>query len=407
MTAGDVVARIKAHLGVEWREATYRDTFKSGGPDIEIAGIATTCFVTLDVIRRATAKGLNLIVSHEDTFWNDRDDVAIVQADPLYARKRALLTASNVVVSPPPRPHARTASRFDLRRIGPRRGPRPQTRESTGVAPLRHPRDDAGSAGVRRPGAHGSTRAAVVGDPKAAITRVRLGVGYASPPVDDPEIDVLISGEQQETDGTFDSQPYAVDAAAIGLAKGLILLGHTVSEEAGMLEMARWLAGIVPELPVELVAGGEPVWDPRRADRVRTDQRASAVRPRRMWIPLGWRVAGDLDVARHADDLDSHGAPQAAFQPCLSGRRMRAWPERTAVGRSGSRPRCVARRACRRCPCRGPRRWGTPSSQEGPVADQVSSMLGTCARGGFRLSLDHEHRRPVCSFRWQRQGEAH
>ena len=102
----------------------------------------------------------------------------------------------------------------------------------------------------------------VVGDPKATITRVRLGVGYASPPVDDPEIDVLISGEQQETDGTFDSQPYAVDAAAIGLAKGLILLGHTVSEEAGMLEMARWLAGIVPELPVELVAGGEPVWGP-------------------------------------------------------------------------------------------------------------------------------------------------
>ena len=73
---------------------------------------------------------------------------------------------------------------------------------------------------------------------------------------------MLISGEQQESDGTFDSQPYALDAATLGLAKGMILLGHTVSEEAGMLEMARWMTGFVPELPVELVTGGEPVWGP-------------------------------------------------------------------------------------------------------------------------------------------------
>ena len=34
MTAGEIVARIKARLGVAWRESTYRDTFKAGGPDI-------------------------------------------------------------------------------------------------------------------------------------------------------------------------------------------------------------------------------------------------------------------------------------------------------------------------------------------------------------------------------------
>ena len=262
MTAGDVVARIKAHLGVEWREATYRDTFKSGGPDIEITGIATTCFVTLDVIRRATAKGLNLIVSHEDTFWNDRDDVAIVQADPLYARKRALLTASNVVVF---RLHDHMhAQRPDLTYVGSARavGLDPKHENPPGSHRFVIPATTLGALASDVQARTGARGLRVVGDAKATITRVRLGVGYASPPVDDPEIDVLISGEQQETDGTFDSQPYAVDAAAIGLAKGLILLGHTVSEEAGMLEMARWLAGIVPELPVELVAGGEPVWGP-------------------------------------------------------------------------------------------------------------------------------------------------
>ncbi len=89
----------------------------------------------------------------------------------------------------------------------------------------------------------------VVGDPKARVSRIRLGVGYASPPINAPDIDVLISGEQQESDGTFDSQPYALDAVTLGIAKGIILLGHTISEEAGMLEMAQWIKGFVPGDP--------------------------------------------------------------------------------------------------------------------------------------------------------------
>lgn len=40
LTAGEVVARIKGNLGVGWRETTYRDTFKFGGPDTEVRGIA-------------------------------------------------------------------------------------------------------------------------------------------------------------------------------------------------------------------------------------------------------------------------------------------------------------------------------------------------------------------------------
>lgn len=262
MTAGDIVARVKAHLGVAWRDATYRDTFKAGGPDTEITGIATTCFVTLDVIRRATAKGLNLIVPHEDTFWNDRDDVTIVQADPLYARKRALLTAGNVAVF---RLHDHMhAQRPDFTYVGSARavGLDPRHENPPGSHRFVIPATTLGALAADVQRRTGSRGLRVVGNPGATVTRVRLGVGYASPPIDDPEVDVLISGEQQETDGAFDSQPYAVDAATIGVSQGVILLGHTVSEEAGMLEMAQWLKGIVPELPVELVAGGEPVWGP-------------------------------------------------------------------------------------------------------------------------------------------------
>jgi putative NIF3 family GTP cyclohydrolase 1 type 2 len=98
MKAAEIVDRIRKNLGVAWRETTYRDTYKFGGPDTEVTGIATTVFVTLDVIERATAAGLNMIVPHEDTFWNDRDDVAVVSGDPLYKKKVDLLSKTNAVI---------------------------------------------------------------------------------------------------------------------------------------------------------------------------------------------------------------------------------------------------------------------------------------------------------------------
>ena len=99
MTAGEVVDRIKKNLGAPWRENTYRDTFKSGSPETPVTGIATTVFASFDVIQRAVAAGLNMIIPHEVTFWNDRDDKSLVETDPLvYQQKLAYLVAQNVVV---------------------------------------------------------------------------------------------------------------------------------------------------------------------------------------------------------------------------------------------------------------------------------------------------------------------
>jgi hypothetical protein len=95
------------------------------------------------------------------------------------------------------------------------------------------------------------------------VSRIQLGVGYATPAINNTEVDVVISGEQQEADGAFDSPAYVLDAATLGIAKGWIVLGHVVSEEAGMLEMAQWIKTFVPEVPVELVKAGEPFWVPK------------------------------------------------------------------------------------------------------------------------------------------------
>lgn len=41
------------------------------------------------------------------------------------------------------------------------------------------------------------------------------------------------------------------------------MLGHNISEEQGMLEMAQWIKSITPEAPVSLVRTGEPFWVPK------------------------------------------------------------------------------------------------------------------------------------------------
>jgi putative NIF3 family GTP cyclohydrolase 1 type 2 len=262
MKAGEIVDRIKKQLGAPWRDATYRDTFKSGGPDTEVTGIATTCFVTLDVVRKAAAARLNMIIPHEDTFWNDRDDQAILGADAVYREKLALLQKHDIAVF---RIHDHMhVQRPDFTYVGSARviGLDPKDEDPAGSHRFVIPETTLGAlaADVKRRSGARSLR--VVGDPKAKVSRVRLGVGYASPPIIGGDIDVLISGEQQESDGTFDSQPYALDAVAAGVAKGIILLGHTISEEAGMLEMAQWIKGFVPEIPVELIKAEEPMWSP-------------------------------------------------------------------------------------------------------------------------------------------------
>jgi putative NIF3 family GTP cyclohydrolase 1 type 2 len=262
MKAGEIVDRIKKNLGAPWRDATYRDTFKSGGPDTEVTGIATTAFVTLDVIRKASAAGLNMIIPHEDTFWNDRDDTAILEKDALYAEKLALLQAKHIVVF---RIHDHMhAQRPDFTYVGSARaiGLDPKLEDPPGSHRFVIPETTLGALASRIQKQAGARALRVVGDPNAKVSRIRLGVGYASPPINAPDVDVLVSGEQQESDGTFDSQPYAYDAAALGIAKGIILLGHTVSEEAGMQEMADWIKGFVPEIPVQLVKAGEPLWGP-------------------------------------------------------------------------------------------------------------------------------------------------
>jgi putative NIF3 family GTP cyclohydrolase 1 type 2 len=263
LTAGEIMDRVKANLGAPWRDATYRDTFKFGGRDTKVTGIATTAFASLDVIQRAVKAGLNFIVPHEVTYWNDRDDTTIVQDDAVYKAKVDFMRQHDVVVF---RMHDHMhVQRPDFTYVGSARTLGLDAKDET--APNSHrfvvPETTLGALAADFQKRLGAKALRVVGDPNAKVRRIQLGVGYATPMISQTDVDVIVSGEQQEADGGFDSPSYVLDAMTLGIAKGWIMLGHTLSEEQGMLEMGRWLKGFLPEIPVELVRAEEPFWAPR------------------------------------------------------------------------------------------------------------------------------------------------
>src|SRR3954471_25013721 len=86
LTAGQVIDKIKANVGVPWREKTV-DNLIAGSPDTPVKGIATTMMATLDVMQRANAAGRNMVITHESTFYSHQDTLDQLKNDATYLYK--------------------------------------------------------------------------------------------------------------------------------------------------------------------------------------------------------------------------------------------------------------------------------------------------------------------------------
>jgi putative NIF3 family GTP cyclohydrolase 1 type 2 len=259
MTAREVVDAIAKNSGVPISERSYRDTFKMGNPDATVTGIATTFMGTFDVLKRAHAAGLNFVIPHEDTFWTDRDDVKDLADNPLYRLKTEWGRQNGMIVW---RDHDHLhAMKPDftvvasLRSIGVKGG------ENATMASriMTIPETTLGEFAAQVKRLTGSRAFRCVGDPKARVSKILLGPGYGTPRMT-AEADVVIGGEQQEADGGFDNVEYVMDAASLGMAKGVIMLGHAISEQPGMEDYAKWLRTFIHDIPIQFVPVEEPFW---------------------------------------------------------------------------------------------------------------------------------------------------
>lgn len=263
LTAADAIRRIQQHYSVSPPPNTV-DTIKGGEPATPVTGIAITFLDDMDVLREANKRGLNLVITHEPTFYNHLDDTGFFADDPVYREKLAFIQQHHMVVfrfhdqmhsiSPDP-----VAIGF-LEAVGWQRymnanDPFHLTIPRTTLLELS--RDLAKKLNAQ------SLR--VVGDPNLAITRIGIIPGAAGTQrqilaLRTDAVEVLIIGEVPE----WETIAYVRDASEQGRHKALILLGHEVSEEDGMKKILNDLHALFPNLPVAHLSAGQPMWTPGR-----------------------------------------------------------------------------------------------------------------------------------------------
>jgi putative NIF3 family GTP cyclohydrolase 1 type 2 len=260
ITARELVAEIQKQVGVEWKKDTV-DTFKAGNPDTPVTGVAVTMMATMDVLQRASAKGLNFVITHEPTFYAHLDTPeGIPESDAVWAEKRAFIEKHGMVVW---RFHDHWHMRKpdgieagNVHALGWEKFQRADNQylfvipETTVKELARQVSQKLGSSVVR-----------VVGDSDLKVTKVGFSPGAAGSQreiraLEQDDVQVLMVGETRE----WETVEYAADAKSEGRKKALIVIGHIPSEQPGMDECARWLKGFVKDVPVEFVPAKQPFW---------------------------------------------------------------------------------------------------------------------------------------------------
>jgi putative NIF3 family GTP cyclohydrolase 1 type 2 len=255
MTAEHIVAQIQKKLldqGIAWRAQTV-DTFKAGSPATEVKGIATSGMATFDLLRRAVKAGKNFVITHEPTFYNHTDQTTHIEHDPTYQAKQRFIKDNDLAIfrfhdhahalRPDPL-MAGSARMLGWTQYASPTEPRMYVVPPTTLGAL------AADIAQRL---HGRA-IRVAGDPEMKVTRIALGPGYGVPALTG-SFDVAVGGEAPESGGNAE---YVLDAAAAGQKKGIVLLGHMMSEDFGMKEVADWLRTFLADVAIEWIPAGEP-----------------------------------------------------------------------------------------------------------------------------------------------------
>ncbi len=252
------------------------DHLMAGSFDGEVTKIAVTFMATAEVIRRAAALGVELIITHEPTWFTGRDDTGWLAGDEAYLRKKKLIEETGVAIW---RFHDHMhAARPD----GIFRG----FDMETGWGKYHMPPDDSvpffAAHGTRFDGCYqlppttlGGLAAffkerfnmpyvRVIGDPDMPVSRVgllpgggSLGLGTEQMPMElmrARDLDVILCGEVTE----WTLPAYVRDAWQLGLNKAILILGHERSEEPGMKHLGAWLMSVTGGIPVYFLDAGEP-----------------------------------------------------------------------------------------------------------------------------------------------------
>lgn len=274
MTIREVAEKILQQCPAMEDESQTVDTFKHGDPERPCTGVVTTINATVEVIKKTAELGCNLIITHEPTWWNHRDDTGWLGDDAVYAAKAKLLDDAGIAVwrfhdhmhmHQPDLIFSGVTAELGWQDYSiPQALHSPYTDEHhflcamwqlpalkfTDVAALF--KQKLGLEGIH-----------YVGNPGALIRRAAICIHeFEFEPqqqfvriMKEREIDLLIPGESVN----WATQAYVKDAAALGENKAMLLIGHFNMEALGMKNMAEaWLPGVLGGgAPCHFVSAGD------------------------------------------------------------------------------------------------------------------------------------------------------
>lgn len=236
---------------------TTVDTIKSGDPANKCTGIVTTFMATAEVIQKTADLGANFIITHEPTFYNHLDEVDWLQQDPVYKFKNDLIEKNGITIWRfhdywhTVRPDGILYGLVKLL------GWEQYSSQDEDVI-FTIPTTTVGELAKFLKAKMQLIRPFMVGNPAMPCSRIALlpGAWGGRPQINmlsSQDFDVMVVGEVAE----WETSEYIRDATFGGFNRGLIILGHAVSEEPGMEYLVEWLRPIIPSIPVQHVPARE------------------------------------------------------------------------------------------------------------------------------------------------------
>lgn len=237
------------------------DTIKAGNTDMVVTGVVTTMFPTIEVIRKAHNIGANFLIVHEPTYYNGSDNKTLVENNTQVKLKEELLQQLNMTIW---RFHDYAhAMRPDFVSYGVVRSVGWEKYYDMNSNILNIPETSVKDiVKLFKKGLH-INHLRYIGKEDKPCKKVALlpgawGGSRQMSTLVNQKPDVIIVGEAVE----WETVEFIRDCQTLGHESALIILGHSVSEEPGMLYFSEWLRNKIPDLKITHIPSNDPFkWD--------------------------------------------------------------------------------------------------------------------------------------------------
>lgn len=237
----------------EFQQTT--DRLIVGNPDQKVSRVGVTFSTSYESIREAARLNVDLLITHEPTFYSHSDETEWLIGDEVFETKQQLIQESGMAIY---RFHdywhryqPDGILRGFINTMGWDLYARAEHPYVIDIPPATV--SDVASELKLKLGVSGVQ---LIGNPNQPVSVLALSPGFQGGKRQITKLmkhkaDLLIVGETH----TWETNEYVQDAVAMGFSKAMLVIGHMASEEAGMKQVLPLLESFFPELEVNFIPG--------------------------------------------------------------------------------------------------------------------------------------------------------